>query len=57
MVQEDPTSSPRQTSRTALSTWMVIALCGVFRHDVSFPAHGPLPVHWESASRSGEMCT
>jgi hypothetical protein len=57
MVQEDPTSSPRQTSRTALSTWIVIALCGVFRHDVSFPAHGPLPVHRESASRSGEMCT
>jgi hypothetical protein len=34
---------------------MVIALCGVFRHDVSFPAHGLPAVHRESASRSGEM--
>ncbi len=57
MVQEHPSSSPRQTSRTAPSTWMVTVLCGAFRHDVSFPAHGPPAVHRASASRSGETLT
>jgi hypothetical protein len=38
-------------------TGMVIALCGVFRHDVSFPAHGLLAVHRESALRSCGMWT
>jgi hypothetical protein len=57
MVQEDPSSNPRQISRTALSTGMVIALCGVFRHDVSFPAHDLSAVYRESALRSCEMWT
>jgi hypothetical protein len=36
---------------------MVIALCGVFRHDVSFPAHDLSAVYRESALRSCEMWT
>jgi hypothetical protein len=56
MVQVVPSSSPKQTSSTPINSW-VTELCGAFRHDVSFPRHGPLTVPWGDVSRSGEMST
>jgi hypothetical protein len=41
IVQVEPISSPRQISRTELSTCKVTALCGASRHDVSLPGRGP----------------
>ncbi len=57
MVQDDPSSNPRHTSKTAPNTSMVTVLCGWFRHEDSLPTHGPLAVPAGSASRSGETLT
>jgi hypothetical protein len=56
-VQAVPSSSPRQTSRTAFSIIRVTVHCGVLRHDVSLPGRGPTAGFRGSASRSSEMST
>jgi len=62
VVQVAPSSSPKQTSRTALSapqlkSWWVTELCGGLRHDVSLPGPGPRAEPWGGVSRSDEMPT